>query len=154
MILEYFNIEELINPNSFCNNSFTWKELCGVGQTNSSREHQRDSTNMYYWIEKITFELLVLNKQRITESRMSVDEVMDLFRQHRLFYYDILHKQVKEFIEDDFKLGVCTNCIFLNIKEDKRLWFQVKKEHDLFNLKKSLDKSLETKESYRKSIKC
>jgi hypothetical protein len=109
---------------------------------------------MYYWIERITFELLVLNKKRITESKMSVDEVMDLFRQHNFFYYDILHKQVNNFIEDDFKLGVCTNCIFLNIKDDKRLWFQVKKEHDSFNLKKSLDKSLKSKVVERKSIKC
>lgn len=154
MELLYVDIKDLVKDDSFCNSSSTWNELCGLIGLTTNKEYQHDTKNIYYWTERITFELLVLNKERITENKLVVNEVMDLFLFNKPFYGDIIKEVGIDENELDFRIGVCISGIFSNIKNNKQLWYQIKKEHDNYQMHQDLNKNLEKNGTINKKLKC
>lgn len=143
MELLYIEIKDLIKDDSFCNSSSTWNELCGLIGLTTNKEHQHDKKHIYYWTERITFELLVLNKERITENKLVVNEVRDVFLFNKPFYQDVIKQVGIDENDLDFRIGVCISGIFSNIKNNKQLWYQIKKEHDNYQMHQDLNRNLD-----------
>lgn len=154
MELLYITIKDLVKDDSFCSSSSTWKELCGLIGVTTNKEFQNNKKDVYYWTERITFELLVLNKEKITENEMVVNEVGDLFLFHKAFYQKVIKQVGIQGDTPDFLIGVCISSIFSNIKNNQQLWDQVKKEHDSYQMHKDLNQNLQNNGIIKKKPKC
>jgi hypothetical protein len=144
MNLRQLSVDQITNQDSFCNQTFTWINLCECdisyrGELVDKPPKEKKLTS-FDWINRTTFELLLLNKDMLLEEDISNNKIRRLFIEEEKLYDDVLSNQFGESKDDtlSLKISMGINLALGNISKAPLIWEQVVKQYDSHMLKEQL----------------
>lgn len=147
MSLKQLNVEQITNKDSFCNQTFTWINLCECdisyrGELVDKPPKAKKLTS-FDWINRTTFELLILNKDMLLEED-SNNKIRRLFIAEEKLYDDVLSSQFGESKDDtlSLKISMGINLALGNISKAPLIWEQVVKQYESHMLKNELNEEI------------